>query len=250
MKVSDGKKPPLQLVKTSKWGRFTKGAVEFKSEIKRRSIMIKDEWKAGLYENKHSFVSEYGKDVVSSLLRPQKNELILDIGCGTGDLANQIADSGAKVCGIDTSESMLEQAKRKYPDIQFRVADASNFTFKETFDAVFSNATLHWVKEPQNALICIWNALIPGGRFITEFGGMGNVQAIVKAIIESIGEFGLSFDPANCPWYFPSIAQYTTLMEEVGFRVTYAAHFDRLTPLEDGENGMRNWISMFAGSFS
>jgi hypothetical protein len=78
---------------------------------------------------------------------------------------------------------------------------------------------------------------------------MGNVQAIVKAIIESIGEFGLSFDSANCPWYCLSIAQYTTLMEEVGFRVTYAAHFDRLTPLEDGENGMRNWISMFAGSF-
>jgi trans-aconitate methyltransferase len=102
------------------------------------------QWNAALYDTKHDFVSKYGEDLLS-ILDPQPGESILDLGCGTGDLAAQIAASGALVTGIDASPEMIVAAKSKFPDIAFQVASASNFQFPEPFDAIFSNATLHWV---------------------------------------------------------------------------------------------------------
>ena len=193
-------------------------------------------WNANLYENKHSFVWQYGESLIE-LLSPKKGESILDLGCGTGQLAQQIALSGAEVVGIDYAPSMIEQAQKNYPDLKFSVADARNFDFPQLFDAVFSNAALHWVKEPEQVIKCIWQALKPGGRFVAEFGGKGNVQAIVEALESAI-------KISENPWYFPSIAEYTTLLEQQGFCVTYATLFERPTPLE-GEAGMANWIQMF-----
>lgn len=193
-------------------------------------------WDANLYENKHSFVWQYGESLLE-LLAPQKREFILDLGCGTGQLTQQIAVAGAEVMGIDYAPSMIEQAQKNYPELKFAVADARNFEFYQLFDAVFSNAALHWVKEPEQVIKCIWQALKPGGRFVAEFGGKGNVQAILEAL-EAILQI------AESPWYFPSIAEYATLLEQQGFCVSYAALLERPTPLE-GEDGMANWLQMF-----
>jgi trans-aconitate methyltransferase len=193
-------------------------------------------WDANLYENKHSFVWQYGESLLE-LLAPQKGEFILDLGCGTGQLTQQIAVAGAEVTGIDYSPQMIEPAQKNYPDLRFRVADARNFEFSQPFDAVFSNAALHWVKEPEQVIKCIWQALKPGGRFVAEFGGKGNVQAILEAL-EAILQI------SENPWYFPSIAEYAALLEQQCFCVTYAALLERPTPLE-GEDGMANWLQMF-----
>src|SRR5690625_999116 len=104
-----------------------------------------DEWNPNLYDTKHSFVSKYGKDLVN-LLAAKENECILDLGCGTGDISNLIQDSGAHVLGVDSSSKMIQQAKYKYPHIPFEVGDANQLQYENKFNAVFSNATLHWIK--------------------------------------------------------------------------------------------------------
>lgn len=209
------------------------------------SIHIKKNiWNANLYDTNYSFVSKYGNSL-AELLAPKQGEKILDLGCGTGDLANTIYEVGADIVGVDKSETMVEQAIRKYPHIQFMVQDATDLDFHSQFDAVFSNAALHWVQPADKALYGINQSLKQGGRFVAEFGGKGNVQMIISEIIQQIKETGLEFSKENFLWFFPSIAEYSTLMEEAGFKVTFAYHFDRPTQL-DGENGLKNWIHMFA----
>ncbi len=203
----------------------------------------KDSWDAGLYDGKYSFVSRFGHDLID-LLEPKKGEHILDLGCGTGDLANSIHNLGANIVGVDKSENMVRQAQGKYPNVQFMVRDAINLNLKNEFDAVFSNATLHWIKTPQQAIQNIFNALKPGGRFVAEFGGNGNVQIITDGVFTQYKKLGIKYEIERFPWYFPTIGEYTTMMEKVGFRVTFAHHFDRPTPLE-GESGLRNWLNMF-----
>ncbi|WHY66896.1 class I SAM-dependent methyltransferase [Neobacillus sp. SuZ13] len=205
--------------------------------------VTKDSWNASLYDQQHAFVSHFGGNLLQWLaLKP--GEKVLDLGCGTGDLANQMKQMGATIIGIDKSENMVQQAQKKYPGLTFRVQEAATMNYRNEFDAVFSNATLHWVKTPKQALQSIYQALKPGGRFVAEFGGKGNVQKITKELIHQLGT---SYQTEQFPWYYPSIGEYTSLMEQVGFRVTHAQHFDRPTPL-NGENGLRNWIEMFAAS--
>ncbi|RFU62601.1 SAM-dependent methyltransferase [Peribacillus saganii] len=207
----------------------------------------KDTWNADLYDMKHSFVSKYGDSLVE-LLAPTQGEKILDLGCGTGDLAKKLFDYKVDVIGVDKSNNMVLQAKIKYPNIEFMVQDATNLAYTNDFDAVFSNATLHWVKKPEKALNCIYKSLKHGGRFIAEFGGKGNVQIITDEMINQINESGYEFTLEQFPWYYPSIGEYALLMEEAGFRVTFAQHYDRPTPL-DGDSGLRNWIKMFGSDF-
>jgi trans-aconitate methyltransferase len=206
--------------------------------------VVKDMWDANLYDGKHSFVSEFGQDLID-MLSPKKGERILDIGCGTGDLANSLVQYEVDVTGIDKSDNMINQACIKYPHIRFFAKDVLELDDNETFDAVFSNATLHWIKEPEQALFRIYNSLKSGGRFVAEFGGQGNVQAITNELINQFHLADIEYED-KFPWYFPSIGEYTSLMERVGFRVTFACHFDRPTPL-DGDSGLKNWIKMFAG---
>jgi trans-aconitate 2-methyltransferase len=168
----------------------------------------------------------------------------LDLGAGTGHLTQQLADAGANVIGLDNSLSMVQAAREKYPAIDFVHADAANFHFKEPFDAVFSNATLHWVTEAEQAVVCIGNALKTGGRFVAEFGGKGNVQYVAAAVRSAIKTATGQDVPHS--WYFPSISEYSSLLEQHGFEVNSAWLFDRPTPL-DGEDGMKNWITMFGG---
>lgn len=202
-----------------------------------------DHWNVKLYDNQHFFVSQYGTELID-LLAPQNGERILDLGCGTGDLANQLYMLGVDVIGIDSSGNMIEQARKKYPHLEFQQANALDLPFEDEFDAVFSNAVLHWIKPPEQALEGICKALKKGGRFVAEFGGKGNVQMIVNAAIEIFRKVGIKNPDARIPWYYPSIGEYTFLMEQYGFRVSAAFHFDRPTPLL-GKEGLRNWLKMF-----
>src|SRR5579863_5676315 len=140
--------------------------------------MTTTDWDAKQYQQRHAYVFEYGKAVLG-LLSPQKGERILDLGCGSGQLTSAIADAGASVMGMDSSPEMLAEARAHYPAIEFRLGDAADFALESPVDAVFSNAVLHWVKDAAGAARCIARALKPGGRFVTEFGGHGNIQRVV-----------------------------------------------------------------------
>jgi trans-aconitate methyltransferase len=207
--------------------------------------MIENNWNAALYEDKHGFVWQYGEDLLQ-LLNPKEGEHILDLGCGTGQLTEKIALSGATAMGIDNAPAMIQKAKQNYPHLKFDVADGRNFQIEQPFDAVFSNAALHWIKEPDAVINCVYQALKPGGRFVAEFGGKGNVQAITIALESALQEIGIWQPQALNPWYYPSIGEYATRLEKHGFDVNYAVLFARPTPLADADLGMANWIQMFA----
>lgn len=200
------------------------------------------QWDSSLYDDKHSFVTRYGEGVLE-LLAPQPGERILDVGCGTGHLTQLIAGAGAQVTGMDNSAEMVATARAAHPELRFVVADAADFFFDEPFDAVFSNAALHWVHRAEEAVVCMSRALKPGGRFVVEFGGKGNVEQIYRALEEAIWEAAsVRVSAAN---YFPSIGEYGSLLERHGIQVATAMLFDRFTRLEDGDEGIGNWIRMF-----
>ncbi len=193
------------------------------------------------YQAKHHYVTAAGADLVE-ILAAQVGERVLDLGCGTGQLSAQIAAAGAEVVGIDLSAEMIEAAREQFLGLSFAVGDARDFSFTEPFDAVFSNATLHWVKPPEEALACIAACLGQGGRFVAELGGARNVATISRALIDQLADRGLH---PQSPWYFPRLGEYTRLVEQAGLRVAYASHFPRPTLLE-GESGLRDWMEMFA----
>lgn len=198
-------------------------------------------WNADLYESHHSFVWRNGGELLD-LLAPESNERILDVGCGTGHLTNRIAEAGASVLGIDNSAPMIDQARIAFPQLDFAVADIRDFDSAQAFDAVFSNAVLHWVRPPEQAAMRMFQALRPGGRLIVEFGGKGNIAALIEAAREILAER----EPQVLEyWYFPGIGEYASLLETIGFEVVFCQLFDRPTPLNGGESGLRNWLDMF-----
>ena len=195
-------------------------------------------WDAGRYESDCSFVWKYGAEMLP-LLAPQPGELILDLGCGPGHLTAEIAALGAGTLGIDSSPDMIGQARQNYPKLKFQLADARSFEVGARFDAVFSNAVLHWVQDARAAVQAIHRALKPGGRFVAEFGGKGNNAKVIAALIEA----GAS-DPL-LTFYFPSIGEYTPILESEGFEVRFATLFDRPTELDDPIHGLEQWLLMF-----
>ncbi|MFB6232702.1 MAG: trans-aconitate 2-methyltransferase [Haloarculaceae archaeon] len=206
-----------------------------------------NEWDPDDYDGGHGFVYEYGADVVE-LLAPEPGERILDLGCGTGHLTAEIAASvgdEGRVIGVDRSGEMVARAREAYPDLQFLRADARAFAADTPFDAVFSNAALHWI--PQQAAVAetVAGLLRPGGRFVAELGGAGNVATIVDAVEAACGDRGLRTEN---PWYFPTVGEHATLLERHGFEVTHARLFDRPTDLDGGEAGLREWLGMFGDS--
>ncbi len=202
-------------------------------------------WDASAYDSKHSFVWKYGREVLE-LLAPREGEHILDLGCGTGHLTDQIASTGATVIGLDKSPAMIERARALYPELCFESADATSFRFDEPFDAVFSNAAIHWMKDQDGVADSIRQALRPGGRFVAEFGGKGNIQKLRSALREVLDAGGYTWDREATRRYYASIGEYATVLESHAFRVTYATHFDRPTKLDGGESGLRKWIEVFA----
>jgi trans-aconitate methyltransferase len=210
------------------------------------AVAQSSKWDSGLYDEKHSFVWKMAGDVIE-LLAPKPGQEILDVGCGTGHMTAQIAASGAKVMGVDLSASMVQRAREKYPEIMFAVADACELSLEKKFDAVLSNATLHWIKEPQRAAQAVASRLKVGGRFVGEFGGAGNISGFMEAATSAWHTVVPGQQFPN-PWFYPGIAEYASILAASGLETTYAVLFDRPTPLEDGERGLRNWIAMFAQS--
>ncbi len=206
-------------------------------------------WDTNLYDTAHSYVWRYGEGILG-ILEAQPGERILDLGSGTGHLTARIAEAGASVIGIDASAEMVEQAKQLYPALDFIHADASDFTFNEPFDAVFSNATLHWVKRADEAVTSISASLKRGGRFVAEFGGRGNCKTVISALQAARDANGLELVVGESyPFFFPGISQYATMLEKHGLEATLMQLFDRPSPQEQGEGGLRLWYQMFASNF-
>ncbi|GGD60257.1 class I SAM-dependent methyltransferase [Paenibacillus nasutitermitis] len=182
-----------------------------------------------------------------SLLNPRPGERILDLGCGIGNLTAAIAATGAIPTGIDKSEEMVGRARRKFPELNIQTGDVCYYRTDSYYDAVFSNAVIHWIKDAPAAARSIWLALRDGGRFVAEFAGSGNVSVLTTAMEQELEAHGYAWAGRN-PWYFPTIGEYTTLLEQTGFRVTFAQHFDTLTPIK-GENGIRKWLESFSEYF-
>lgn len=205
-------------------------------------------WNPNLYDQNHAFVWHFGSDLIE-WLAPQAGERILDLGCGTGHLTARIAAAGAEVTGIDAAPAMVARARANYPALRFEVADGATFRSDSPFDAIFSNAALHWMCDAAAVVESMRLALRPGGRLVAEFGGAGNIATILAALGEALAVAGHDAAVARNPWYFPTLGAYATLLEGAGFRVHRAAHFDRPTPLAEGEAGLRHWLAMFAGPF-
>ncbi|MBG48387.1 MAG: SAM-dependent methyltransferase [Pseudozobellia sp.] len=205
-------------------------------------------WNAKQYNDKYSFVYDYGKSLIK-LLDPQPKEQVLDLGCGSGQLTSEIAAFGSEVTGIDKSESMIEEAKKRFPNLHFEVGDATSYDAEGTYDAVFSNAALHWVTDYQEAIVKMYQNLKPGGRLVAEFGGQGNIETIISALKESLLMNGFIEQAQRQLWYFPSVSEYSWVLEKAGFQVTYAQWYERPTELVDVEMGLQDWIHMFALPF-
>ncbi|WP_440764247.1 class I SAM-dependent methyltransferase [Natronorubrum sp. DTA7] len=203
-------------------------------------------WDADDYDENHSFVAEYGTDALE-LLEPTAENRVLDLGCGTGHLTARIAEVGATAVGVDSAPEMIERAREAHPNLRFVAADARTMSFDDPFDAVFSNAALHWISDEEQGatLRAVRDALRPGGRFVAELGGTGNVERIVEATLAELESRGYD---AESPWYFPSVGEYAGRLEDHGFEVRFARLFDRPTELEAGEDGLRNWLEMFGDS--
>ncbi|GAB2584357.1 class I SAM-dependent methyltransferase [Spirosoma areae] len=202
-------------------------------------------WNSESYTQKHSFVYQYGEGLLD-VLNPQPGERILDLGCGSGELTQRIAERGVQVIGIDSSADMLTKAHRQFPELELYQMDATEFLVDEPVDAIFSNAVLHWVADYEAAVRHMAKALKSGGRLVIEFGGKNNVCSIVEAVARRLREYGHTFSPF---WFFPSIGEYTPILERYGFTVQLAQYYDRDTLLTDPETGLTDWIEQFGAYF-
>ncbi|MEO7039505.1 MAG: methyltransferase domain-containing protein [Gemmatimonadaceae bacterium] len=200
------------------------------------------EWSAEGYARNARFVAELGEPVVD-WLDPKPGERVLDVGCGDGALTASIITRGADVVGIDASPSLIDAAKAR--GIGAQLIDAYALPFHEEFDAAFSNAALHWMREPDRVLAGIQRALVPRGRLVGEMGAHGNVAAICTAILAVLCAHGIDGE-ARWPWYFPSPAEYAERLQSQGFVVTRMELIPRPTPLP---TGMRGWLDTFANPF-
>jgi trans-aconitate methyltransferase len=201
-------------------------------------------WNPRLYDDRASFVSELASDLVV-WLRPSPGERVLDLGCGTGTLTAEIARRGALVTGIDSSAEMIEAAREKYAELRFDVVDGQALPYLGEFDAVFSNAALHWMPRADDVIRGVERALDRGGRFVAELGGAGCVATVVQALHEVLYEWQI--DSARyVSWYFPRPGQYAALLEAHGLTVREVRYFERPTPIAS-ETGLGTWLEMFQG---
>jgi trans-aconitate methyltransferase len=211
-------------------------------------LFSESSWDSWLYDESFAIITEFGAGVVE-LLAPQPGERIVDLGCGTGGLTAQIAVAGAEVVGIDASEAMIARARELYPHLRFEVARGEDFAVEGPADTVFSNAALHWMSPPEAVAASVLRALKTGGRFVAEMGGRGNIATIIGAIRQALAEEGIPWERVRNPWYFPTVGQYASVLERVGFEVRFMQLFDRPTPLDDCPNGISDWLRMFGGDF-
>ena len=199
-------------------------------------------WDPEVYARNARFVSDLGSPVVD-LLAPQPGEKILDLGCGDGVLTKKLADAGCEVVAVDSSVAQVEAARKL--GLNASVIGGEELPYEEEFDAVFSNAVLHWIKRADVMLAGVYRSLKPGGRFVAECGGYGCVRKIRTALVEALDRRGLDGE-ARVPWYFPTPGDYATRLEHAGFRVDSIALIPRPTPLPGDVVG---WLETFALNF-
>jgi trans-aconitate methyltransferase len=189
-----------------------------------------DLWRAEAYGRAARFVSDLGADALA-LLDPRPGERILDLGCGDGALTARIAAAGASVLGVDASPDMVAAARARGLDATLGRGEA--LAAGQGWDAVFSNAALHWMTDADAVLAGVARALRPGGRFVAEMGGHGNVAALRVALIAALGEAGVRSDLSEI-WFFPSAEDYAARLERAGFAVETMARIPRPTPVAAG----------------
>lgn len=205
--------------------------------------MATQTWDPERYDRHARFVSDLGMPVVE-LLAPRAGERILDVGCGDGVLSVKLMEMGCEVLGVDGSAEQIAAAQNR--GVNARVMDGQQLAFADEFDAVFSNAALHWMKRADDVIAGAWRALREGGRFVGEFGGYGCVEQIKSALIAALNRRGIDGQAAD-PWYFPTDVEYRARLETRGFRVDSIALIPRPTPLPGDITG---WLQTFAESFT
>jgi SAM-dependent methyltransferase len=196
-------------------------------------------WNPEAYARHARFVSDLGAAVLE-LLEPKSGERVLDLGCGDGVLTAKLVAAGCIVVALDSSQEQARTARKRGLDTI--VADGELLPFDQYFDAVFSNAVLHWIRNSNAVLASVYRALKSGGRFVAELGGAGNVETIRAAMGQALLRRGM--DPAaHDPWMFPGAEEYSRLLEIHGFRVRKIALFSRPTVLP---GHLSDWLETFA----
>lgn len=207
--------------------------------------MDNNPWDPVEYDNRFGFVTRLGGDLVAEL-DPQSGERVVDIGCGTGHLTAAVAAAGADVVGVDADPQMLRRAAADHPQLQWVAADAQEpltpLLGEGSFDAALSNAALHWMPRQAEALRSIRDVLRPGGRFVAEMGGAGNIAAVDASLRTALAASGL--DEAVGGNFFPTSAEEAGLLEAAGFRVESLRWFERPTPLQ-GSDTVADWVAHF-----
>ena len=200
-------------------------------------------WNPDRYARNARFVAELGMPVFS-LLDPKAGERILDLGCGDGALTKKLVEADCDVVGVDGSAKQIEAACQR--GLNARVMDGQQLTFENEFDAVFSNAAMHWMNRPDDVIGGVRRALKPDGRFVSELGGSGCVRTIESTLLDLLVARGVTEKDIS-PWYFPTDKEYRSLLETQGFRVDYIALIPRPTPLPGDVSA---WLETFAESFT
>jgi trans-aconitate methyltransferase len=200
-------------------------------------------WNPDLYAKNARFVSDLGQPLLA-LLNPQPGEIILDLGSGDGALTEKIVSTGCRVIGIDASFEQVQASKAR--GLTAAVVDGHNLCFKQRFDAVFTNAALHWMKQPERVIDGVWSCLRPSGRFTGEFGGKGNVATIRSALHRALQKEGIEPGTVD-PWYYPSPEEYSQLLTKAGFSVEIIELIPRPTKLPGDIIG---WLEVFAQPFT
>jgi len=207
------------------------------------SEVSKQTWNADVYAKNARFVSDLGMPVME-LLNAQAGERILDLGCGDGVLTKKLEDMGCELVGIDSSPELIAAAQEL--GLNVVVQNAYEIDFRAEFDAVFSNAALHWMKDADRVINNVFRALRAGGRFVAECGGHKCVEAIQTALVAELERRGYDGWAAN-PWYFPTTEDYRSRLEAAGFEVRYIEIIPRPTPLP---GDLLGFLETFAGSFT
>jgi SAM-dependent methyltransferase len=200
-------------------------------------------WDPERYARNAGFVAELGMPVVE-LLSPKAGERVLDLGCGDGVLTAKLVALGCQVVGVDASPAQVAAARAL--GLEARVLDGHALDYDEAFDAVFSNAALHWLRRPDEVIEGVFRALRPGGRFVAELGGHGCVATICGALVDALDRRGID-GRSRIPWYFPTVEDYGERLSRRGFSTSFIKLIPRPTPLPGDITG---WLETFAESFT
>lgn len=199
-------------------------------------------WDPERYRRNAGFVAKLGFPLIE-LLNPKKQERILDLGCGDGTLTMKLIHTGADVVGVDASPDQIDAARAL--GLNVREMNGEKLQFCNEFDAVFSNAAMHWMTDADAVIEGVWRSLRPGGRFVSEMGGAGNIKTIRSGLHQYLDSYGYAKMFAD-PWYFPSVKEQRDRLLKNGFTVREISLFSRPTPLP---GDIAEWLETFADSY-